>query len=73
MQLVLKEKFTWNYAVSFGFILLAVVFANGFKPGGGTPRAGTLPPPPQKRVVPRTAGNDGFVALPGRAGIALGP
>jgi uncharacterized protein len=33
--LVLKEKLTWNYAVSFGFILLAVYFATAFKPGGG--------------------------------------
>lgn len=36
--LVLKEKLTWNYAVSFGFIVLAVFFATGFKSGGsGTP------------------------------------
>lgn len=35
--LVLKEKLTWNYAVSFGFIMLAVFFATAFKPGGGTP------------------------------------
>jgi uncharacterized protein len=34
---VLKERLTWNYAVSFGFLVLAVVFANGFKPGGSTP------------------------------------
>ena len=33
---VLKEKLTWNYAVSFGLILLAVYFATAFKPGGGT-------------------------------------
>lgn len=33
--LVLKEKLTWNYAVSFGLILLAVYFATAFKPGGG--------------------------------------
>lgn len=32
---VLKEKFTWNIAVSFGFILLAVYFATAFKPGPG--------------------------------------
>ncbi len=30
--LVLKEKLTWNYLVSFGFILLAVYFATAFKP-----------------------------------------
>lgn len=30
--LVLKEKLQWNYAVSFGFILLAVYFAVAFKP-----------------------------------------
>lgn len=30
--LVLKEKLTWNYAVSFGLILLAVWFAVAFKP-----------------------------------------
>jgi uncharacterized protein (DUF486 family) len=29
---VLREKLTWNYLVSFLFILLAVVFAFGFKP-----------------------------------------
>ena len=35
--LVLKEKLTWNYAVSFALILLAVYFATAFKttpPGG---------------------------------------
>ena len=37
--LVLKEKLTWNYGVSFGLILLAVWFATAFKPGG-TPPAG---------------------------------
>lgn len=37
--IVLKEKLTWNYAVSFGFILLAVYFATAFKPGT-TPTAG---------------------------------
>jgi uncharacterized protein (DUF486 family) len=31
--LVLGEKLTWNYAVSFGLILAAVYFATGFKPG----------------------------------------
>jgi uncharacterized protein (DUF486 family) len=31
--LVLKEKPTWNYGVSFVFLLLAVYFAMGFKPG----------------------------------------
>ncbi len=35
--LVLKEKLTWNYAVSFGLVLLAVYFATAFKPGGSTP------------------------------------
>ena len=35
--LVLKEKLTWNYAVSFGLIVLAVWFAIAFKPGGGMP------------------------------------
>lgn len=34
--LVLKEKLTWNYAVSFALIVLAVWFAVAFKPGGGT-------------------------------------
>jgi uncharacterized protein (DUF486 family) len=29
--LVLKEKFSWNYAVSFGFLLLALYFATAFK------------------------------------------
>jgi uncharacterized protein len=33
--LVLKEKLTWNYAVSFVFIVLAVYFATAFKPEGG--------------------------------------
>jgi len=32
--LVLGEKLTWNYAVSFAFILLAVYFAVAFKPAG---------------------------------------
>ena len=31
---VLKEKLAWNYAVSFGFMLLAVYFAMAFKGGG---------------------------------------
>jgi hypothetical protein len=35
--LVLKEKLTWNYAVSFALILGAVFFATAFKPGGGAP------------------------------------
>jgi uncharacterized protein (DUF486 family) len=33
--LVLGEKLTWNYAVSFALILAAVYFAVAFKPGGG--------------------------------------
>lgn len=33
--LVLKERLAWNYAVSFGLILLAVYFATAFKPGAG--------------------------------------
>ena len=32
--LVLGEKLTWNYAVSFALIVLAVWFATAFKPGG---------------------------------------
>ncbi len=32
--LVLGEKLTWNYAVSFALILAAVYFAVAFKPGG---------------------------------------
>lgn len=35
--LVLKERFTWNYAVSFGFLLLALWFAVAFKTGGNPP------------------------------------
>ena len=35
--LVLKEKLTWNYGVSFGFILLAVYFATAFKPAAPVP------------------------------------
>ncbi len=31
--LVLGEKLTWNYAVSFALILLAVYFATAVKPG----------------------------------------
>jgi uncharacterized protein (DUF486 family) len=34
---VLKEKLTWNYAVSFGLIVLAVWFAVAFKTGQGQP------------------------------------
>ena len=30
--LVLKEKLAWNYVASFAFIMLAMVFALGFKP-----------------------------------------
>ena len=37
--IVLKEKLTWNYAVSFGLIMLAVYFATAFKPGSGAPGA----------------------------------
>ena len=33
--LVLGEKLTWNYAVSFALILAAVYFAVAFKPDGG--------------------------------------
>ncbi len=36
--LVLKERLTWNYAVSFGFIVLAVVFATAFKPAAPSTR-----------------------------------
>mgnify|MGYP001545874520 FL=1 len=35
--LVLKEKLTWNYGVSFALLLLAIWFATAFKPGSGTP------------------------------------
>jgi uncharacterized protein len=35
--IVLKERLTWNYAVSFGLIILAVYFATAFKPGSGAP------------------------------------
>jgi uncharacterized protein len=34
--LVLKERLTWNYAVSFALILAAVYFAVIVKPGGST-------------------------------------
>jgi uncharacterized protein (DUF486 family) len=30
--LVLKEKLTWNYAVSFVLVVLAVYFATAFRP-----------------------------------------
>ncbi len=33
---VLKERLTWNYMVSFGFIMLAVYFATAFKPAVST-------------------------------------
>lgn len=33
--LVLKEKLTWNYAVSFALVMLAVWFAVAFKPDTG--------------------------------------
>ena len=33
---ILKERFTWNYGVSFGLILAAAWFATAFK-SGGTP------------------------------------
>ena len=35
--LVLKERFSWNYVVSFAFILLALWFATAFKPGATPP------------------------------------
>ena len=35
--LVLGERFTWNYAVSFLLILLAVYFAVAVKPGNAAP------------------------------------
>jgi len=35
--IVLGEKLSWNYAVSFALILLAVYFATAFKPGGTSP------------------------------------
>ena len=33
---VLKEKLTWNYAVSFAFIIGAIYFATAFKPPGSS-------------------------------------
>jgi uncharacterized protein len=36
--LVLKEKLTWNYVVSFGCVVLAIYFATAFKPGAGGPQ-----------------------------------
>ena len=35
--LVLKERLSWNYAVSFALIVLAVWFAVAFKQENGTP------------------------------------
>ena len=35
--LVLKEKLAWNYLASFAFLLLAVVFAFGFKSTHASP------------------------------------
>ena len=35
--LVLKEKLAWNYVASFVFIMLAVVFAFGFKAAPASP------------------------------------
>ncbi|MDB6170127.1 MAG: hypothetical protein JWM88_2991 [Verrucomicrobia bacterium] len=35
--LVLKERLTWNYAVSFALLLLAVWFATAFKPLAAPP------------------------------------
>ncbi len=35
--IVLKERITWNYLVSFGLILLAVYFATAFKPANSLP------------------------------------
>jgi len=35
--LFLKEKLTWNYAVSFALIILALWFATAFKPGNPPP------------------------------------
>lgn len=32
--LVLEEKLTWNYLVSFGFLVCAIYFATAFKPAG---------------------------------------
>jgi uncharacterized protein (DUF486 family) len=36
--IVLKEKLTWNYAVSFALLVAALYFATAFKPG--SPPAG---------------------------------
>ena len=33
--LFLKEKMAWNYAVSFGLLIAAVVVAFAFRPAGG--------------------------------------
>jgi len=35
--IVLKERLTWNYAVSFGLLLLAVWFATAFRPAATPP------------------------------------
>lgn len=35
--LVLKEKLTWNYLVSFGFLVGAIYFATAFKTGANVP------------------------------------
>ena len=34
-RIVLQERLTWNYALSFACMLLAVFFAMAFKPAGG--------------------------------------
>jgi uncharacterized protein (DUF486 family) len=34
---VLKERLAWNYVASFAFIMLAVVFAFGFKASSPLP------------------------------------
>ena len=34
--LVLKEKLTWNYAVSFALLVAALYFATAFKPASET-------------------------------------
>jgi uncharacterized protein (DUF486 family) len=33
---VLKERISWNYAVSFAFMMLAVYFATAFRTGAGS-------------------------------------